>query len=121
MEIVAPPVIKKNKYSDKHDPTRILNHQQRNNFFWFYTDETILEVRIVSDTIIRFRYAADGFFQKDFSYALADDFLDAHVHIRFREHALKYDITTPSLHCRIFKKNMKVVMYNKKKQVILED
>ena len=36
--------------------------------------ETILEVRVMTDKIIRFRYAADGFFQKDFSYAVSKYF-----------------------------------------------
>jgi alpha-glucosidase len=115
------PDLKKDKYSVKYYPTEILRHEQKNNYFWFYTADIVLELRVVSDTIIRFRYAVDGFFQRDFSYAISEDFHDSNVHIRLREDKLKYEIITPSIVCRIIKKTMKRTIFNRKKQIILED
>jgi alpha-glucosidase len=115
------PDLKKDKYSIKYYPGAVLSHKQKNNYFWFYTADTALEVRVVSDTILRFRYAADGFFHPDFSYAVSESFHDKNVHIRLREDAAKYEIITPSLICRIFKKTLKKVIYNRRKQVIMED
>src|SRR5438034_753837 len=113
--------VKKDKYSTKHYPGKIVNHKRQGNVYWFYTEETILEVRIVSDKIIRFRYAADGFFQKDFSYALAHDLGDKLIRVKFREDTVKFEIVTNAVVCQLFKKNLKVVIYNKSKQVVLED
>src|SRR5690242_18576656 len=114
-------IVKKDKYSVKHYPSKIVSHKRQGNFFWFYTGETILEVRVVSDKIIRFRYAADGFFQKDFSYGLAEDFRDVNVKVKLKEDSAKYEIITTALVCHISKKNMKTVMYNRSKKVIMED
>lgn len=114
-------MLTKDKYSEKYYLTEITRYKQLNNVFLFYTASTILEVRILSENIIRFRYAADGVFQKDFSYAIDPALRDKSVYIKLKEDALKYDITTETLTCRIHKKNMKVVIYNSDKQVVCED
>ncbi len=111
----------KDKYSEKYFPSEIISCTQKNNFFYFNTATTILEVRVLNENIFRFRYAADGTFQRDFSYALHPHHHDKVVYIRLKEDALKYEISTDTLICRIYKKNMKVVMYNKDKKVICED
>ena len=62
------------KYSSKFYPDAVTEVKKEGNFFIFITSETILEARVMTDKIIRFRYAADGFFQKDFSYAVSKYF-----------------------------------------------
>ena len=64
--------IKKDKYSVKYFPTEVKSYKQEGQTFYFYTAETTLEVRVFSDKIVRFRYAPDGTFQRDFSYAITE-------------------------------------------------
>lgn len=66
--------IKKDKYSVKYFPTEVKSYKQEGQIFHFHTADTVLEVKIFSDKIVRFRYAPDGKFQRDFSYATADNF-----------------------------------------------
>src|SRR3954469_20006835 len=106
-------VVKKDKYSVKHYPGKILNHKREGNLLWFYTDETVMEVRVVSDKIIRFRYAADGFFQKDFSYAVADEATSKKSTLKFKEDSTKFELATTAVVCHIYKKNIRVVIYNR--------
>jgi glycyl-tRNA synthetase beta subunit len=51
------------KYSIKYYPDGVQSYKKEGNYIYFTTSETILEVKVKTDRIIRFRYAADGFFQ----------------------------------------------------------
>jgi hypothetical protein len=73
------------KYSSKFYPDAVTEVKKEGNFFIFITSETILEARVMTDKIIRFRYAADGFFQKDFSYAVSKYFDEKLVELHFYE------------------------------------
>lgn len=47
---------------------------QKGNIFYFDCEETILAVYVLSNRIIRFRYANHKVFEKDFSYAIDPEF-----------------------------------------------
>lgn len=109
------------KYSSKFYPGNVVNARKEGNYFYFYTEDTILELSVKTDKIIRFRYAADGFFQKDFSYAVSKYSFDRMVSLEFYESADYYEIQTMYLNCRIWKENVKVTLYNKEYDLILEE
>jgi alpha-glucosidase len=88
------------KYSAKHYPDTIKEWKKEGNYFYFYTSETILEIRIISDKIIRFRYAADGKFQRDFSYAVSDRLEESPVNFGLREFEEAFELYTDAL--RVF-------------------
>ncbi|MBU3662350.1 MAG: DUF4968 domain-containing protein [Bacteroidetes bacterium] len=111
----------KSKYSSKYYPGKINAYKKEGNFFYFYTEETILEVKINTDSILRFRYAADGFFQKDFSYAVSKYFRIKLISLEFKEHNDFYEIETAKVICRIYKANLSITLMNKDQEVILED
>ena len=71
------------KYSSKYYPDAIRHWEQKGHYFYFHTSETILEVKVVNDQVIRFRYAADGFFQRDFSYAISGSSGESGISRRF--------------------------------------
>ena len=75
----------KSKYSIKYYPGKINSYKKEGNFFYFFTEDTILEVKLNTDSIIRFRYAADGIFQKDFSYAVSKYFRIKLISMHFEE------------------------------------
>jgi alpha-glucosidase len=109
------------KYSIKYYPGKVLSYKKEGNFFYFYTADTILEVKMNTDSILRFRYAADGFFQKDFSYAVSKYFRVKLISMDFRELEDCYEIETAKVICKINKENIAITLMNKNREVILED
>ena len=109
------------KYSSKFYPDAIIDVKKEGNFFIFTTSETILEARVMTDKIIRFRYAADGFFQKDFSYAVSKYFDEKLVELHFYEDDGFYYIQTQSITAKISKENMKITMLDRQNNIISED
>lgn len=111
----------KSKYSIKYYPGRIHSFKKEGNFFYFYNEDTILEVKINTDSIFRFRYAPDGFFQKDFSYAVSKHFRIKLISLQFQEYEDYYEIETANVICRVTKSNISVILMNKNREIILED
>ena len=65
---------------------QIIKTWERNgNIFLFHTSETILELMVLSDRILRFRYASDGNFQRDHSYAISDKFEESLMQLAISE------------------------------------
>lgn len=110
-----------NKYSAKYFPDAIRNWEQRGNLFLFYTSETILEVRVVNDKVIRFRYASDGQFHRDFSYALVSELQEGLVSLSAFDDGEYIGIITRQVKCFIDKENLHVRITDHKGQVICED
>ena len=111
----------KSKYSEKYYPGQVLSYRKEGNFYYFYTQETILEIKLETDKIFRFRYAADGFFQKDFSYAINISFKEQIISVNFSEHKGYYEIETTRVICKINKKNLAITLMDKNREIILED
>ena len=112
---------KTDKYSVKYFPDTILNYRKHGNYFYFDTSETILEVRVQSDKIIRFRYAADGFFEKDFSYAVQEHIQDNIINLDFVEYDDCFEIITSCITCQINKQDCKIKMFDNDSNLILDD
>lgn len=112
---------KNDKYSAKYYPDTIRNWEQKGHFFYFHTSETILEVKVISDKVIRFRYAADGFFHRDFSYAVSPDVQESLVSLGAFDDGEYVGIITQKVKCLINKTNLAVRITDHAGQVILED
>ncbi|MBL0047779.1 MAG: glycoside hydrolase family 31 protein [Bacteroidetes bacterium] len=112
---------KTDKYSIKYFPDIIKNHRKHGNYFYFDTTETILEIRVQSDKIIRFRYAADGFFEKDFSYAVQENIQDNIISLDFVEYEDCFEIITSCITCQINKSDCKIKMFDNDSNLILDD
>lgn len=110
-----------NKYSAKYYPDAIKHWEQKGNLFLFYTSETILEVRVINDKIIRFRYAADGSFHRDFSYALVNDLQEGLVSLSAYDDGEHIGIITKQVKCFIDKHDLKIVITDHKGNIINED
>ncbi len=57
----------------RRSPQLVLRWEQRQNQFFLYCTEMILEISVIEENIIRFRYSPEGFFEQDFSYAIATE------------------------------------------------
>lgn len=95
--------------------------EQEGNTFYFHTADTSLKVQLLSDKVIRFRYAPENKFQRDFSYAVVEGLQHKQVDLSVYEDRLKYDIMTEQLVIQIFKKNLKVTIRDRQYNIINED
>ncbi|HEU4555984.1 MAG TPA: glycoside hydrolase family 31 protein [Chitinophaga sp.] len=109
------------KYSVKHYPDGIRKWQKEGNYFYFYTSETILEVRIISDKIVRFRYAADGKFQRDFSYATSERLEESPVDFGMREFEEVFEIYTNAIRIWIARDNLRLTITDTEGRIINQD
>lgn len=109
------------KYSVKHYPDNIRKWQKEGNYFYFYTSETILEVRIISDKIVRFRYAADGKFQRDFSYATSERLEESPVNFGIREFEEVCEIYTDAIRIWIARDNLRLTITDTEGRIINQD
>jgi alpha-glucosidase len=110
-----------NKYSVKYFPDAIRRWEQRGNLFFFYTSETILEVRVINDKVIRFRYAADGNFHRDFSYAVEKGLPEGLASLSAFDDGESIGIITKQVKCFIDKETLHVKITDHKGFVISED
>jgi alpha-glucosidase len=92
------------------------------DFVFRTLDGCALCVSVVSDKIIRFRYAPTGVFPPDFSYAIDSDYQPvAPVFLEFKERPELYRITTDRLICTIAKDGLKTRILDRSGTVLSED
>ncbi|NIG54319.1 glycoside hydrolase family 31 protein [Chitinophaga sp. Cy-1792] len=109
------------KYSEKHYPDAVRSWKKEGNYFSFYTSETILEIRVISDKIIRFRYASDGTFQRDFSYATSDTLEESPIAFGIREFDENFEIYTNCIKVLIARDNLRITITDLDGKVINQD
>lgn len=115
------PVATTNKYSIKYYPDSVKSWKKEGNYFYFYTSDTILEVRVISDKVIRFRFAPDGKFPRDFSYAIVNDLKESIVYLDIKEFEEVFEITTDLVKVFIAKDNLGITITDKAGHVINQD
>ena len=107
----------------RHHPDRIIKHERNGKtYFEFYCkNDIVLRLHVLSDTIIRFRYAFDGDFERDFSYAIDKRFKQKPVNTIFDEFEDKYLLSTDKLRCEIIKEGLLINIYDSFGNIICED
>ena len=96
--------------------------QQDADFLFTCANGVRLSLQVITDKILRFRYATDGLFAPDFSYALPpDQTRRAPEFLEFREKADHYRITTDRLICTLAKENLHARILNRSGTVLCED
>lgn len=106
--------------SIKDYPKSIHKHTVNGNSFHFEAANARLEVTVVTDSIIRFRFTPD-LFAKDFSYAINPDFKASVKEARFHENEINYEIFTSQVHIIINKDSLEIRIEDLKGNVINED
>ncbi len=100
-------------YTD-YIPNTIVSAEKEKKFYQFACQNKItLRVYILTNRIIRFRYALKGKFEKDFSYAINPAFKAKKVKSAFIELDQFYIIKTKELICKINKSNLSITIENK--------
>lgn len=94
-------------------------HQENNNYY--FTDSSAsVEIKVVSDEIIRVRLAPSGQFLEDFSYAVPQ--MDQHVAVyNFEEDQHAYRVMTNTVTCVINKADFLISFEDREGQVYNKD
>lgn len=103
-------------------PNHVVSFEQDVDRLYFKTEnKIILELTILRDSVLRFRYGVRGQLQPDFSYAISETAIRGYNHLEISEEVDNYIITTKKLVCKIDKYNLKSKIYDTKGKLINED
>ena len=101
------------EYKGNLFPSKIIDFKKDVNSLFFSTDnDVILQLTVLRDSVIRFRYTTTGNFEKDFSYAITKYASSGYNKLEIEEEKDKYVITTSKLICKISKENLQVMLYD---------
>jgi len=101
------------EYKGNLFPSKIVDFKKDVNSLFFSTDnDVILQLTVLRDSVIRFRYTTTGNFEKDFSYAITKYASSGYNKLEIEEEVDKYVITTSKLICKISKENLHVTLYD---------
>lgn len=103
-------------------PNHIVDFRQDNDKLYFTTQNgVILELTVLRDSAIRFRYATEHAFEPDFSYAISEDASKGYNELEVLDEIPEYVIITSKIKIHINKTNLKVEITDLKDLVINED
>jgi alpha-glucosidase len=96
-------------------PSKIIAFKKDVDTLYFSTDnDVILQLKVLRDSVLRFRYTTTGTFENDFSYAITKYASTGYNHLSIEEDDHHYKITTSKLICHIAKEDLRVSMYDAK-------
>ena len=87
----------------KRSPQLVQRWEQKGCRFYLYCPETVLEVSVYADHLLRFRFSPEGFFEEDFSYAMASEgpMPEPDCPFQLEEVGDEFHLRTTELVCRI--------------------
>lgn len=104
------------------EPDRIASASTSGNTFLFRCKNGIcLEVKWLRETMVRFRYAPEGAFERDFSYAVDPAFQPGQPEVTFEETRPDYLLSSSALHCFVYKKDLSVHLADEDGQWLCRD
>jgi len=110
------------EYKGNLVPNAYKSHKKSSNIVTFQSENNVLlQVHVVRDSILRFRYAPDGFFAKDFSYAIDEQQPHGFNELTVQETDTTVVITTKKIQCVVAKQDLRIGLYDLDGQVICED
>lgn len=103
-------------------PSKIIAYKKDVDRLYFTTENNVvLQVTIVRDSVIRFRYTTTAIFDKDFSYAITKYASTGYNKLEISDDDEKYIIETEKLICHIHKKDLHTQMYDSKDNLLICD
>lgn len=110
-----------NQVAVQEFPDTVQSWRREGNVFYFFCTDAALEVSVKTDKIIRFRFAPEGEFMRDFSYSYAHVFQGNVKFIDFVEEEENFIIITSCLEVAVNKKGLKIKILDKNGLVLSED
>ncbi len=103
-------------------PSQIVQFKKSKDKFTLTTqNEVVLEITVIRDSIFRFRYATEGSFPPDFSYAISDEVVRGYNHLEYSENKDAFEIKTKKLLLKIQKSNLQKSIYTLDGKLINSD
>ncbi|TPN88860.1 glycoside hydrolase family 31 protein [Aquimarina algicola] len=103
-------------------PGKIISFSQDVDKLNFITENgVILQITILRGSVIRFRYATDKNFEKDFSYAISESGARGYSKLEVEEHDAHYTIITSRVQITIGKSDIKTIIYDLEGNVVCKD
>ncbi|WP_298481046.1 glycoside hydrolase family 31 protein [uncultured Maribacter sp.] len=103
-------------------PNQIVSFEQDTDKVYFTSENgVVLQVTVLRDSVLRFRYATDYIFEPDFSYAISEDANRGYNKLEVREQDTEYIIETEKLKILIDKKSMRTQISDLEGNIINED
>jgi alpha-glucosidase len=103
-------------------PAEVASWKREENTFYFKcVNSLVLEVSVKSDKVIRFRYATDGIFMRDFSYSYAHEYKGELRSLELIEEEQEFLILTSKIECSIGKKDLHIKILDRNGVLISED
>lgn len=101
-------------------PNNIVSYNKNIDVLDFRTENDVtLQITIVRDSVIRFRYSTTSNFDKDFSYAVTKYASTGYNFLEIEETEEYYVITTQKLICQVNKLDLKVNLYDAKDKTLI--
>ena len=103
-------------------PDQIQSLEQEVDKLYFTTENNvILELTVMRDSMLRFRYGTRGKFEDDFSYAISEERNSGYNHLEITDEDDFYIVTTDKLVCKIEKASLQTKIFNTDGELINED
>lgn len=103
-------------------PSQIIDFKKETDKIYFRTqNDVILEITVLRDSAIRFRYAAEGVFEPDFSYAIDEEANFGYNHLEVNEEKEQYAIVTSKIKITVNKENLKIAIFDLEGNLINQD
>ncbi|MDO6518927.1 glycoside hydrolase family 31 protein [Zobellia uliginosa] len=110
------------EYKGNLYPNHIVDYVRDKDKFYFTTENgVVLEITVIQDRTIRFRYATEHAFQPDFSYAVDPNASRGYSHLDCTENQTEYIIETARLKVLVDKKTLRTQVSDLKGNIINED
>ncbi|EAR11537.1 Alpha-glucosidase, family 31 of glycosyl hydrolase [Polaribacter irgensii 23-P] len=94
-------------------PSEIINYKKEVDTLHFFTKNgVVLQVTVVRDSVIRFRYSTTGKFENDFSYGVTIHASRGYSFLDVTENATHYILTTSKLICKVEKLSLQVSLFD---------
>jgi len=101
------------EYKGNLFPGQIITYEKNVDTLLFEADNGILlQVTVLRDSVLRFRYSTAHNLDQDFSYAITKYASRGYNHLTIKEEDDRYIITTAKLICNIYKADMRKSIYD---------
>ena len=94
-------------------PADIISYKKNVDTLYFQTSNGVtLQLTVVRDSVLRFRYTTTSNFDEDFSYAITKYASTGYNHLEITEDEDAYTVTTQKLVCTINKTDLKISLFD---------
>ena len=96
-------------------------HRDTDKLYFTTSNGVILEMTVLRDSILRFRYATENIFEPDFSYAISENVSVGFNHLKVEETVSEYLVYTAKLKVLVDKKTLRTQISDLEGNIINED